>query len=434
MTLRLLLLGTLVVGLLSGSPVAAQQVPAGAWAGHWERDNSILPVEMTFSSTASGYEGSFSSPQLRVVGIPLTRVMYKAPALLWEIVGDNTTMAFEGTLRGDTLAGRFREDTASGTFTLIRATSAEASVREDQVTFANGSVMLSGTIVFPVGAGPFPGIVFLHGSGAEGRWASRYLAHEFARRGVAALIYDKRGVGRSTGDWRTASFVDLVGDAVAAVEALRSQLRVASDRVGIHGHSQGGTIAPWVASKDQHVAFVVASAAGGGSMADMEIYSLDNSLDVRGLSATDKDLAERYVRALVATAYRGAPRSKLDAAWKRVQDRPWAFAPPPISDPYWSFSRSIATYDPLAMWRRVTAPALLLYGEGDERVPPRSSAARIAQAYLGAHGQRLDVIFFPKADHTFRLRPGASQHFAWPRTVPGYPTSMIDWVLHAAAK
>jgi alpha-beta hydrolase superfamily lysophospholipase len=131
--------------------------------------------------------------------------------------------------------------------------------------------MLGGTIVFPVGAGPFPGIVFLHGSGAEGRWASRYLAHEFARRGVAALIYDKRGVGRSTGDWRTASFVDLVGDAVAAVEALRSQLRVASDRVGIHGHSQGGTIAPWVASKDQHVAFVVASAAGGGSMADMEI-------------------------------------------------------------------------------------------------------------------------------------------------------------------
>lgn len=430
----MLLLSYMVAGALAGAPVAAQQVPAGVWTGEWERESSTLTVEMTFSPTASGYEGSFSSAQLRVVGIPLTRVRYESPAVSWEVVGDETTMAFEGTLREDTLRGHFREGTASGTFALTRRTSTNSSVREDDVSFAKGPVMLSGTVVSPVGDGPFPGIVFLHGSGAEGRWASRYLAHEFAARGVAALIYDKRGVGRSTGDWRAVGFVELVGDAVAAVEALRSHPRVAADRVGIHGHSQGGTIAPWVASENRDVAFVVASAAGGVSMADCEVFSLENSLNVRGMPATEKDLAERYVRALVATAYGGAPRAELETAWEMVRDRSWAFAPPPETDPYWSFSRRTATYDPLESWRRVTVPALLLYGERDERVPPRRSAARIAEACLGAHAPRLEVILFPEADHNYRLRPDPSRPSEWPRTAPGYPTSMIDWVLQAAAE
>lgn len=429
MRLHLLLLASLLAVWLAGAPVAAQQDPTGAWTGQWERDGSTLAVEMTFSHTASGYEGSFSSSQLRVVGIPLTGVRYEAPAMSWKIVGDETTTAFEGTLRGDTLSGFFREGRASGTFTLSRGTPTVAPVREDEVTFTNGSVTLSGTIVSPAGTDPLPGMVFLHGSGAEGRWASRYLAHEFARRGVASLIYDKRGVGRSTGDWRTAGFLDLVRDASSAVETLRSHPNIAPGIVGIYGHSQGGTIAPWLASENQHVAFVVAAAAGSGKMSEMEIYSLENELNVRGLPATEKRLAEHYVRALVATAYEGAERSELDRVWEEVRGHPWAFEPPPASDYWWSFSRRNAGYDSLDFWPRVTVPALLLYGEEDERVPARRSAARIAQAYLGVKGSRLSVIFFPLADHNYRLRQDATGKFAWPRTAPGFPDRMIEWVL-----
>ena len=167
-------------------------------------------------------------------------------------------------------------------------------------------------------------------------------------------------------------------------------------------------------------------------MTEMEIYSLENDLNVRGLPATEKRLADRYVRAIVATAYEGAPRSELDRLWKDVRGRSWALKPPPASDFWWSFSRRIASYDPLHFWRRVTVPALLLYGEEDEREPPRRSAVRIAEAYLGAHGPRLDVIFFPLADHNYRLRQNATGTFAWPKTAPGYPESMIEWVLQAA--
>jgi pimeloyl-ACP methyl ester carboxylesterase len=432
-TRALFLLAVAIVGSLATPAVAAQHDPSGTWTGRWERDGSTLTVEMTFTRSASGYEGTFSSPQLRVVGIPFSKITYEAPLLRWELVGDATTMVFEGTLQGDTLSGRFREGTAPGTFTATRAPSTHVRLREDEVAFANGPVTLAGTVVIPAGAGPFPGIVFLHGSGAEGRWATRYLAEAFARRGVAALVYDKRGVGRSTGDWRTAGFEELVGDAVAAVDALRARPEVAPDRVGIHGHSQGGTIAPWVATASRHVAFVVASAPGGGSMAEMEIYSLENSLGVAAMTGAEQQLARRFVRAIVATAYEGAPRSDLDRVWGEARTHAWAFEPPPESHHYWAFSRRIAGYDPLAYWRRVTVPALVLFGEADERVPPRPSAARIADAYLGAKGLGLAVILFPLADHNYRLRPATPGRFEWPRSAPGYPDHLIAWVLRASA-
>ena len=429
MSFHVLLLLGLLVGSLTGQPLAAQQDLAGTWIGQWERDGSILEVEVMFARTASGHEGAFSSAQLRVVGIPFRLIRYEASRLSWELVGDATTAVFEGTVLGDTLAGRFREGDATGTFRLTCGTRAVPSVQEEEVTFGNGSVTLSGTVIYPAGPGPFPGVAFLHGSGAEGRWASRYLAHAFARRGIAALIYDKRGVGTSTGDWREAGFAELVGDASAAVEALRSRPRIAQDRVGIHGHSQGGTIAPWVAIENPHVAFVVASAAAGMSMAETEIHSLGNSVGVRGMAEAERRLAERYIRAIVAAAYDGAPRAEVENAWQDVRDRSWVFPPPPPSDFYWSFSRRIASYNPLDFWRRVSAPALLVYGEGDERVPLRASAARIAEAYLGSRGLRLDVVFFPGADHTFRLPPSAPEKFQWPRTVPGHPDRVIEWIL-----
>ena len=361
-------LGTVIGALASRIPVflsnaafalsaRAATGPDGTWTGQWEREGSTLDVEMTFARNASGYTGSFSSAQLRVIGIPLTDVKYEAPRLAWRIVGDQITSSFEGSLHDDTLSGDFREGDASGTFSLVRGSSADAQVQERDVTFRNDAVTLSGTLVSPIGSGPFAGVVFLHASGAEDRSASRYLAHELARRDIVGLIYDKRGVGRSDGVWRTAGFAELVGDATAAVEALRSQSIVDSERVGIYGHGEGAMIVPWVASANPNVAFVAASAAGGVS---------------------------------------------------------------------------IAGYDPLEYWRRVTVPVLLLYGEDDERVPPRVSARRIADAYLAAKGPRLDVMFFPLADHDYRWSPATGSDFAWPRTVPEYPQRLIDWIVEAS--
>ena len=107
MSFHVLLLLGLLVGWPTAQPLAVQQDFAGTWIGQWERDGSILEVEVTFARTASGYEGAFSSAQLRVVGIPFRRIHSEGSRLSWELVGDATTAVFEGTVLGDTLAGQF---------------------------------------------------------------------------------------------------------------------------------------------------------------------------------------------------------------------------------------------------------------------------------------------------------------------------------------
>lgn len=438
MIVRIAMFVVMAVGVF-GVPTGAAQAPAaqqelsGSWVGVWERDGSALDVELVFARDAAGYTGSFSSDQLRVVGIPFERVRFEAPRASWALAGDATTMLFDGTIEGDTLAGRYDEGPAAGTFRLTRRKSPPQPVRGEDVSFANGAVSLSGTLVRPAGDGPFPCVVFLHGSGGESRWASRFLANAMARNGIAGFIYDKRGVGTSTGDWRQAGFEDLVGDAVAAVDAMRTRPGIDPTRIGIHGHSQGGTIAPMVATASAHVAFVVGSAASGVSMAECEIFSLDNAVGARGLPDTERVLAERFVRAVVATAYDGAPREKMVAAWQAVRDKPWAFEPPAETDSYWAFSKRIASFKPLDHWRRVTVPALLVYGDADERVPARASATRIADAYLGAGGRSVTVHVFPGADHTFRLGSAAPGKFAWPRSAAGYPDVVVEWIRKVAS-
>jgi dienelactone hydrolase len=411
------------VGFAPPSPALAQADLAGTWDGVWGKSADTLAVTMRFEESGGMWSGSFDSERLRVGGIPFTEVSFDPPHVGIRMVGDATTMVFSGTVEGDSLRGTLEEEGETGWFGFARTAAADPAIREEEVRFRNGGVELAGTLLLPEGPGPHPAVVFLHGSGPEGRWASTYLARRVVRGGTAALIWDKRGVGESAGSWEAASFEDQAGDAAAAVALLRSRPDIDRDRVGIHGHSQGGTIAPLAAVRS-NADFVIGSAASGLPMDDVEVYSVGNFIGIASMSGEDAALAGAYVEALVDVAYHGAPRDSLDAIVERARGREWFFEPPAPDDSYWAFSRRIADFDPPHWWRQVDVPVLLVYGAGDERVPVEPSVEVITTA-LESSGHSADVRIFEGADHTFRVRlPGDE----WPRTVTGYPEAILDWI------
>ena len=87
-------------------------------------------------------------------------------------------------------------------------------VATHEVRFSNGGVALAGTVYMPVGLDGVPGVVFGHGSGDVSRPNRRFTfeAEGLAARGIACLVFDKRGCGQSSGDWKTSTFQDLAGD------------------------------------------------------------------------------------------------------------------------------------------------------------------------------------------------------------------------------
>jgi dienelactone hydrolase len=387
-----------------------------------------MPVTMTVrrDSSTGTYAATFDADRLRVSGIPFTEVQLEGCCNVRLVLrGDRTTMVFTGTLRGDSLSGVFREGPSEGRFAYSRITSATPGIEERDITFANDTVTLAGSLLLPPRGDSLPAVVFLQGSGAEGRWASRYLASQLASHGIAALIFDKRGVGGSTGDWRQATLDDLAADGAAAVARLHQEPRIARGRIGLHGHSQGGTLAPLAAARSTGVAFIIGSAAAGLPTDTTELYSILNSVYPRARTADDSASALDYASELVAVAYWGRPRERLDSLAVALRDRPWFFAPPPANASYWSFSRGFAQYRALDWWARFRGPVLLVYGAEDQRVQAAASAERITQALRSAGNTDVTVRIFPGADHTFRLAPGPG---GWAVTAPGYLDTLLDWL------
>jgi alpha-beta hydrolase superfamily lysophospholipase len=104
--------------------------------------------------------------------------------------------------------------------------------------------------------GKHPAVILVHGSGAENRAYVLPFARFLVRRGAAVLGYDKRGVGGSTGDWKTASFEDLADDVVAAFEYLKSRRDIDPAQIGLLGVSQAGWVMPLAAVRAKNVAFL----------------------------------------------------------------------------------------------------------------------------------------------------------------------------------
>jgi alpha-beta hydrolase superfamily lysophospholipase len=404
---------------------------AGYWTGTWTKLTDELPVAVTFVKNAGGYAGYFDSDALHVAGIPFSEVNYREPHARFVLKGDATTAVFEGAVSVDVIKGTFSEGMTGGTFRLQRGVAPEAGIRVREVSFQSGNVTLSGTLLLPP---PQPqryrAIVFLQGSGAEGRWANRYLAQRFASRGVVALIYDKRGVGRSTGDWRTATFSDLANDAAAAVRFLQAQAGIHPDNVGIYGHSQGGTIAPLVAERVANLEFIIASAASGLRPDRVEEFSVRNSINIATLPRAEQTDAEAYIKEIVAVAYRGRNRAGLDAMTARFRGRSWFFEPPPPGDYYWTLSRTLMGYRPLLHWKNVECRVLLVHGKNDMRVPADASvnAIRAAIAEGRNAGQVVRTWVIPDADHTFAITTGTTRG-GWPKRVPDYAQRLVNWIL-----
>lgn len=419
---------TLLGLLVLAAPLAAQERFVGDWSGYWIRAGDSLPVTMHVrrDPTTNVYSATFDSDRLRVMGIPFSAVdLQGCCAVTLRLQGDRTTSLFTGTLRGGRLSGDFREAESVGRFVYTRQRAPAAPLLEREVTFRNGDVTLAGSLILPSTPGRHPAVVFLHGSGGEGRWASRFLAMTFAKHGIAALIHDKRGVGKSSGNWRTATLDDLAGDAAAAITQLRHEPAIDTTRIGVHGHSQGGTLSPMIGVRAR-AAFVIASAATGVPTDSTEIYSILNSVYPEAATSADSADARAYVSELVAVAYKGEPRTRFDTLVSRFRDRPWFFAPPAAEASYWSFSKDFARYHPLEWWAQVRVPVLLIYGADDQRVPAAESAARIAGELLRrSPGADVTARLLPGADHTFRLAPGPS---GWPSTAPGYVETLLDWL------
>lgn len=119
---------------------------------------------------------------------------------------------------------------------------------ESAIEIKSGDAVLSATFCAPTQNGIFPCVLMLPGSGPLDRDENikgqrldvfNSIAHHLADHGFASLRYDKRGCGKSTGDYLKAGYFDFVADATACFDRLRRHDRCQTDQIYACGHSEG---------------------------------------------------------------------------------------------------------------------------------------------------------------------------------------------------
>jgi hypothetical protein len=272
------------------------------------------------------------------------------------------------------------------------------SFREREVMVGTGEWALPGTLAMPVGQGPFPALVLVHGSGpndrdetVEGNKPFRDLAWGLASRGVAVLRYEKRT--RQHGD-KLATVKDLtvrqetVDDALAAAGLLRHTEGIDPRRVFVLGHSLGGMLIPRIGQRDPQLAGLIVLAGAAKPLEDIILEQVAY-LDAADGVVTDQEKGRfESLRAEVARIKALKPGETGTALG----------AP----DSYWLDLRG---YNPPEAAKALKQPLLILQGERDYQVPMDNFAA-----WKKALAGRPNATFktYPKLNHLFIEGEGKS--------------------------
>ena len=174
--------------------------------------------------------------------------------------------------------------------------------------FAGAAVTLAGTITVPKGGGKYPAVLLISGSGPQDRdWnaapmitnsPAMQIADRLGAAGFVVLRYDDRGVGKSTGEKVGATLGNLTSDAKALANFLKARPEVDPFRVVVCGHSEGGVIAPLVASTDPTIAGCIVIAAPSRPLDQIIQEQLTAQAADERLPAADRENATKLLPAM----------------------------------------------------------------------------------------------------------------------------------------
>jgi len=286
--------------------------------------------------------------------------------------------SFKGLWAGKVIAGTFTQHGMSFPMTL---TPGAPVVRRPQtpvgpfpyateeVSFTNGDAVLKGTLTLPENCDrKTPVLIMVTGSGLQNRDEEMFshkpfavIADAFARAGIATLRYDDRGFGESTGDVVLCTTEDLKNDALAGVKLLRDRF----ERVGVIGHSEGGTIALMLAGERQ-VDFAVSLA--GMIVSGAETLLAQNRRAFESAALPESEV-EAFARLLSDTFTAIRTRAPLPSADNYdITDalrKNYAAALPSFRTPYMEFFLGL---DLSASLSGITCPVMALNGTKDTQV------------------------------------------------------------------
>jgi len=289
----------------------------------------------------------------------------------------------------------------------------------EEIIFQSGEFTLVGDLRTPAGTGPFPVVLFVHGSGdADRTMFGMYLPimERMLRAGYAVFSWDKPGYGESTGQLRDARVLHQRAQIVLdAIEVMKERPDIDPGRIGLWGISQAGYVMPLVLSQSENVAFMICVSCGSMSGHDEAAYQIATfAMFCADFLAEDSDqraalLAEfeearpiesyeeylHYRQVLDALVDISPKRQRLLDAFSQagasgaIPEEAWLENDPENED-WWN---------PVGVLEQVQIPVLAIFGDRDSNGDPIQGAYAWRKALEQAGNRNFRVELYPGVDH-----------------------------------
>lgn len=409
----------------------------GSWSGSLKESGRNLRMVFNFMMTeADTVKATLDSPDQNAMGIPLGRVTLEGDSLFVE--APMIRGRYSGKVSGDSLItgtwmqlGRNyatdlrRGSVAPVTYNRPQEPQPPYPYREEEVTFRNNAegFDLAGTLTLPEGTGPFPAVVLITGSGQQDRDQTIYhhkpfkvIADHLTRNGIAVLRYDDRAVGGSKGSLTGVTSLSFAGDAEAAVTFLAGRPEIASGKIGLAGHSEGGIIAPIVASRNSSIAFVISLAGPGVNVYDIIIQQNTDIFRVSGMPEEDLEKQLHMLKNLFGFVMAGEDQravakqamewynKELDAKGVTAEERMVQMSQfaQAIAQTNNAWMKYFLSTDPAQFWSKVRCPVLALNGEKDIQVNHKQNLPAIKAAVKKGGNRKVKTVMLPGLNHLFQ--------------------------------
>ncbi|HUM65935.1 MAG TPA: CocE/NonD family hydrolase [Chitinophagaceae bacterium] len=439
-----------ILALLFLIPGIARTQASQVFKGDWEGVINIsgTSLRIVFHITDNGQGGLVStadSPDQSAFGIPCDSTSVNNQEIL---ISMNALQAsFSGKLVNDTtIDGEFRQGHAGFPVQLKKSTvttekpvarerpqnpKAPFPYRSEDVFYDSktAGVKLAATITIPEGKGPFPSILLISGSGPQNRDEEllghkpfAVLADYLTRKGYIVLRVDDRGIGKSTGDFATATSADFASDANGGIDYLLTRPEVNKKKIGIMGHSEGGMIAPMIAASRKDIDFIVMMAGPGVKI--IEMMAAQNAAVLRSAGISDAastaytDFYREVVKTILSSPDTAAaiesgrkvlqnwvsktPDSlvaQLGISHANVQEQMISSMVQQISTPWF---RYFFNHDPQPNLQKLRCKVLAINGSRDVQVVSQQNLSGIEQAFKKSKLKTYEIKELPGLNHLFQ--------------------------------
>lgn len=353
----------------------------GAWNGELDVMGSKLPLVFNFSPNGC----TMDSPSQNAKGIPAEKT-----------VTDDGTIKVTVGMIGATFEGKMADGEIKGTFTQngyplpLTLKSGKLAVKrpqtpvppfpykEESVSFTNAGYTFNGTLTLPENyTKDTPVVLMVTGSGQQNRDEELFehkpfavIADALARQGIASLRYDDRGWGDASVKFMNFTTDDFRQDAAVALPLLRKRF----NKVGILGHSEGGTIAMMLAAEGK-TDFIVSLAGMAISGKETLVMQNRQAMSVIGLPKETVDTYCNSISKALDEIVSGKKASEIN-----IDDMPEALKPITIKalqqadTPY---IRHFLTIDVSKQLTKIKCPVLALNGTKDTQVDCTANATQL---------------------------------------------------------